>query len=344
MNIVVLHVYTWDPEGTHAIAAPGLAPEERVVLWYGLPPPEAPEHPGLAPVVLAGQVDHRMAYMERLPPGGLLPRMRLPPGAIARVHDELLLAVRALHRAGLVHGAIREDRVWIGVNGEVILFGRGRWGGTPEDDIACVERVFPRTEQPMSAAALGQRVESRLSSGTVTPVLEQIALTIGLRSSEDAADEVVPDIGPDPGRDGILDRWGVNTSTSTGGSDHSEPTPEVTADGRGPTVRLHQDFWQNLANPAPVAPPERFAAVDGQPSRALRALVAEEPPEPLPGRIELPEAQVQTPDLEDVPTMVRRAAPSGAAARPGVGVPIALFLCLVAVLTFAVLLVVHSLT
>jgi hypothetical protein len=347
VNIVVLHVHAWDPEGTHAIAAPGLAPEERVVVWYGLPPPDAPEHPGLAPVVLAGQIDHHMAYAERLTPGAMLPRLRLHASALAAVRAKVLEALGVLHAAGMVHGAIREDRVWVGTAGEVILFGRGRWGGTPEDDLASVRRLFPTEEPPLSDAALARRVNARITEGTVVPVIEQLALTVGTET-DDAADEVVPDIGPDPGRDGILDRWAVNTSTSTGNSDVNEPTPEITADGRGPTARLHQEFWQNLANPLPSPPPaDRFAAVEGQPSRALRALVADEAPEPLPGRVDLPEPSAPQ-DLEDVPTMVRRRQGLAPAVlpkppAPPTGFPLGTAIAVLAFLVFTAILLVHSL-
>jgi hypothetical protein len=308
VNIAVFHIHRWASDGSHAIASPGVAPDDRVILWYGLPPAAIDDMPGIAPIVSAGHIDHRMAYAERVPPGVPMTRVALTPGAQATVATKVRAAIDTLHRQGLVHGSLRDDRIWLGVHGEVVIFGRGRRGMSPGDDLSAFEQLFSNNnadpDDTLAAIVRGA------ADPTPTPPAEMVALTIGLA---DAADEVVPDIGPDRGHDGLLDRWG---DTSTGRGDTNEPTPEITADGRGPTARLREQFWGDVSRLLQTAPaPNRFADVDGQPSRAIRAILAEEHPDLVPGWLTPPELP-RPPENEDERTVIRRISPEEAAAPP----------------------------
>jgi len=98
----------------------------------------------------------------------------------------------------------------------------------------------------------------------------------------DSLDEVVPDFGPDAARGtGLLDRWAVTTS---GGQ--AEHTDELTGSVASSTSPLVLTLWTALAAPPEHTPPaDRFQKVAGQPSRGIRALLVQEPPDSLPAMI-----------------------------------------------------------
>jgi hypothetical protein len=269
--------------GVVAIARPGVALDERVVLLHGYRPRNAPSHRAIAPVVLAGEVDERLVYVERIPDGALLADVVLPADLYAVVVRDVLDGLDTLHEAGLVHGAVAADRVAIGVDGEVVLFGRGRSGGSARIDVADALGLFPdaRALAAGSAAAaarlIGEDVlpddrhrlaefvaESRVSSTEVSS--HPIVLT--LRGD---VDEVVPDLGEESGGEGLFDA----------GTGHSESTATRT---EGVPTDRSRALWGQVAAPMLHAPPSgRFGAVQGVPSRAILTLVAESTPDVLPG-------------------------------------------------------------
>jgi hypothetical protein len=78
----------------------------------------------------------------------------------------------------------------------------------------------------------------------------------------------------------------------------------VTAEGGGSTAqRLARELWTGLDD-LPQGPPGRFSGVSG-PSRALRALLAEESPDVLPAPLvssPLPNFVARAVEVEDQPT------------------------------------------
>lgn len=276
-----------------ALASPSVSPGERVVLWHGLPPiPVQAEESALAPVVLQGEVDGRLAYVEQVPRGVTLSGVidRVPVDLWPFIAKRVVDALVALHGQHQVHGGVSRDRVVLGVHGEVVLFGRGRCGGMPRLDVLDALELLPDLVQltAVRAAEAAERLaalsppdaEERLAElisawAVVGPtVVDQVVLAV-----VGETDEVVPDIGPDSGSGGgILDRWGA-TATSTAGA---EDTATMSG-GEDLSQDLAVTLWGRLAGPRRSGGgPERFEAVQGVPSRGLRTILAEEPPDPMP--------------------------------------------------------------
>ena len=298
LNVVILHVFHTEPShdfGDLQLGAPALSPEERVAVWRGLPPKPV-EHEGIAPVVLAGDIDGHWAYAERVPDGVRMSAEALPDELRRFVVAKVLDAVVALHAAGQVHGAVGPDRVILGRDGEVVLFGRGRRGGIPSMDSASAmsmlaedgeEQTLPGDDAVDAAARLAadcrdddpERLAEwvRAHLGGPPSGVDQVLLSVGALP-DDGMDEVVPDLGPEMDGHGILDRWSVTTASGL-----MEATDEVThGDGSG-NKALATSLWTRLAAPRQHEPPDgRFAHLDGTASRGLRALLADEAPEPLP--------------------------------------------------------------
>ena len=299
MNVVTLHVLKDRPSadfGMVRVAAPALDPDARVVVFDGLPPDPIPTSPHVAPVVLQGDVDGHRVYAERVPVGLGLHELELPPSMAPWIGAGLLAALAHLRQCGLVHGRVAADRVQVGMDGSIVLFGRGRVGGTFErdragaDDILAVLDLTADSEvdlddvlthlrsaaDPSDGQALGAIVRKLHKDLTV---LDQIHIQVG--PTPDSLDEIQPDLGPDRAHEpGLLDRWSV--TTHHGGS--LEHTDELTGSVPHSSSPLALTLWTALAAPVQHAPPDdRFSAVDGEPSRGLRALLVEEPPDTLPG-------------------------------------------------------------
>jgi len=302
--------------GDVQLAAPARSSEERVVLWHGLPPAPVPEHPGVAAVVLEGEIDGRRTYAEQVPRGVRPAEHALPHDLAPYVVARILEAVHFLHEAGQVHGSVGSERVVLGVRGEVVLFGRGRQGGRDRMDLVATLSLYPdgaeMTLLERDALQIAERIDQDAPAdareqlgawvrGVVqdAPVIEQVVLTSGERA-EDGVDEIVPDLGPDAEGSGILDRWSLSTTPGL--------TPgEVTDEWSSTQPALGVSLWNRLsAPPEHPPPPDRFAAVQGKPSRALAGLLAEEPPDVLPGPLvgAVPPFVVQRPRFEDQPTVV----------------------------------------
>lgn len=302
--------------GDVRLAAPARSTDERVALWHGLPPAPLPDHPGIAPVVLEGEIDGRRTYAEQVPRGVRPSEHPLPRPLAPYVAARALEALHFLHGAGQVHGAVGSDRIVVGTGGEVVLFGRGRQGGHPRMDLVAALSLCPEdleiTLLDADAPRMVARIEAeaphdardRLAAWvrevvTDPPVAEQVVLT-SEDHAEDGVDEIVPDLGPDAEGSGILDRWSLS---STPGLTPGETTAEMGS--TQPAIGI--SLWTRLsAPPEHPPPPDRFAGVQGTPSRALASLLAEEPPDVLPGPLvgAVPAFVMQRPRFEDQPTVV----------------------------------------
>jgi hypothetical protein len=313
VNIVIFHVLRREPAadfGVWRLAKPGLSPDERVVVWEGLPPAAVADHPSLAPVVLSGDLDGQQVYAEKVPMGVRLSERSLPLELLSYVTVQVLDAVSVLHANKQTHGNVSPHHVMLGTEGEVVLFGRARRGGMAAIDfVAAISLMTSSSDETLPGenaiqasielgrrvgkddkARLGEWVKAQLADGEV---LEQVVISVG---GAESADEVVPYLGPDTppeGSGGILDHW------------TTESTPEVTADGGTQQQRLEISLWTRLSA-APTVPQGRFVAVDGTPSRGIRALIADEAPDivptPLVGAVNA--LILQDSVGEDLPTMV----------------------------------------
>ncbi|MBW1877519.1 MAG: hypothetical protein JRJ84_04075 [Deltaproteobacteria bacterium] len=334
MRAVSIHLFPRDEAagfGDVQLAAPGLSPGERMVLWHGLPPVPIPDHQNIAPVVLEGDLDGRQVYAERVPRGVRLSGHTPPPELLPYVVSMALAGLHALHDAHQVHGGVGPDRLMLGVDGEVVLIGRGRQGGVRGLDLISAFSLLPGGQESTVldadagelSAELAERVDpedpERLALWVrgVLPgrrVVEQALLTIG--EQDDAVDEIVPDLGPDRGERGLLDRWSVTTASGLSGDQTDE-------EGRTqPSIGL--TLWKLLSpDPPRPSPTNRFDGVQDVPSRGIRTLLAEEPPDILPLTLAADVAPfvIGVPTLEDQPTVVR-ATPRLSETRttgPGVG-------------------------
>lgn len=323
-NFVVLHVIRREPTPDHGrltLAMPGPAHGDRVILWEGLAPLPVPEHPNIAPIVLSGDLDGRRAYAERVPNGLRLDEIDLPAEFAELVVVRVLEGLAHLQRHRQVHGTVAADRVIIGPDGTIVLFGRGRRGGIAGLDLVAGVSLLPgpgeetlpgesaelaaqelsRRVPPGAAAALAEWARARIPPPPQP--IEQIVLTVG--GPAEGTDEVVPDLGPDTGDSGLLDRWSVTTSSGTG-----ETTPAAHGDHDPPTPNLADELWARVALYADRSPPDdRFAAVAGQPSRGLRAVLGDEWPDVLPAPLVGDVARLgpvhRMETGEDMPTVVR---------------------------------------
>jgi hypothetical protein len=301
--------------GDIQLAAPGLSPRERMVLWHGLPPALIPEHPGVAPVVLEGDLDGRQVYAERVPTGVRMSVYTPPPELLPYVVTSALIGLHALHDARQVHGAVGPDRILLGAEGEVVLIGRGRQGGARGMDLVSALSLLPLedditvidAERGDLTAELAERTRpddrERLAQWVreVLPerrVVEQVLLTIG--DQDDAVDEIVPDLGPDRGGGGLLDRWSMTTATGL--------SAERTDDQARTQPTIGGTLWNRLSSEPDLPPPaSRFDGVVDVPSRGIRTLLAEEAPDILPLTLggDVAPFVIGPPTMEDQPTVVR---------------------------------------
>ncbi len=287
-GLLVFHVTRRFREGSGpiAFASPAAAPDERVAIWGGLPPvPLAQVAPQVAPIVVHGEVDGHLAYVEQVPGGVLLSELALPAELAPYVVHQVFLALQAIHAGRQVHGAVAPEQVIVGPAGEVVLAGRGRVGGMARLDVEAalglwgseaptlttVDAALAALEAWLGegdAAALGALV--RQAARPPPPPMGQLVLAVGSET-----DEVVPDLGPDSTGGGILDRWGI-TATAV------EEDTATSAASSGGSSELSTAMWGRLASRWMEGPEGRFDEVAGVPSRAVRSIIAEEPPWPLP--------------------------------------------------------------
>jgi hypothetical protein len=124
------------------LAAPE-APDTRYTLWYGLPPPDVPLHPSLAPRILTGRLQGEAVWLEARPWGAPLNRLGpvLEPAQVALVLRDCCEGLQALHEVGRVHGDVKSKRVVVGLGGYATLVGVGQRSGHPEEDLAALIRL-----------------------------------------------------------------------------------------------------------------------------------------------------------------------------------------------------------
>ncbi len=298
-------------------------PNQRFTLWPGLPPPEGPLHPSLAPRLLSGRAQADPVWLEGRPPGAPLNDVaaQLDPMHVALVLLDCCDGLEALHEAGRVHGDVKSKRVVLGEGGYATLIGVGQRQAHPEEDLAALIRLgrtltagehdlrLPEVA-PASAAHLRTLLETQLvgqdepslrdklaglSMAERAPIpLEPTLLQVVVEHTQGARgrmDELSPILGPETERTGSQISWsssaGEVTRESAVGSTQAaiEGTGSIVAEG-DPLGRRTQVFARILA---PMEAPEgqpRFEA--GQPSRAVRSLLEAGPCDPLPFAGELP--------------------------------------------------------
>ncbi|MBN2800339.1 MAG: hypothetical protein JXX28_14460 [Deltaproteobacteria bacterium] len=273
-------------------------PSDNLILWQGFRPPPASPHRTLAPVVHQGTLDGHHAYTERVPEGVLMSEREPPIELIPWVILQLLEALVVLRDAHLTHGALGAEYVMLGQDGEVVLFGRGRASSMLSLDVLRAmalcpedERTIPANDPQILADLMRARVapdhqqrlarwvrsQPRRAQPKATAVLE-------LRRGESppaGADEVVLDLGPDTGGEGLLDRWDPVTSGSFTPAEHTGERTDWGATAQDQSVAL----WSRLGAGLAEGPADRFDTVRGKPSEATRAIVYGESPDilPLPG-------------------------------------------------------------
>lgn len=297
------------------VATPEQDPERRLVLWSGVPSVRV-DHPVIAPNVLDGELDGRRTYGEAIPRGLWLAAVDLPDAFQGYVVGRLLDGLSALHEAGIAHGGVQRGKVVLGVDGEVVLVGAGRHPGREVLDLLSLDGLASARDAPTLepsdpgsrarelAVRSGNEDRARLAAWVAERLVDEpVVQTVVVVSLDavDAVDEVVIDLGPeltDGGR-GILDHW---SHTGTSGT-VSEVTSEVASTQHALAVTL----WGRLSSGARAQPPpERFAAVQGVSSRAIRAILADEAPEPLPLPLLASPGPfvIHVPQHDDMPTMI----------------------------------------
>jgi len=277
----------------------------RVTLWPGPAPASPPEHPGLAWPIEPGWLHEKGAWLEHRPPGARLAELagQLSPPELGMVLLDLAEALAALHAGGSHHGQVDLDHVVVSHHGRAILIGVGRESGTAKQDSRdlrmLMAELWPPTAPPPPdpgeepAAVLAEALSGWLAyefpdhtafslgsrSKDCTPDAAEDAETIPFRPAG-AFDEVGPDLGPDRYGRGLLDRWATGNSLSgahTGAIEFTRPGDE---DERVPSAAAL--LTRLVAPPDRPPDPHRFAAVEGTPCEEIKALVADEPIQPLP--------------------------------------------------------------
>ena len=288
------------PGGGHEV----LLDAGRATLWMG-EAPTLPEHPNLSWKLASGQLRGERAWLEHRPEGARLDELNGLNGAeIAMLLLDVAEALATLHAGGLSHGAVDAAHVVVDLAGRGTLIGPRGGDRTEarEDDAAALRRLmaelWPPTAPPPpdpgaepaeviaealagwlafefpnhSPFALGSRsraAQPPLEQGATLPFLE-----------DERFDEVGLDLGEELHSRGLLDRWATSRSLSgaiTGAIEWTKPQGEDT--GEVPDVQL---LARLMAPPQHPPDPLRFAEVEGQPCQPIKALMADEPLDPVP--------------------------------------------------------------
>jgi hypothetical protein len=303
MTVATLHLLHEEPSVDFGVLRLASLPGDdgaRLIVWDGLAPPPVPESPLVAPTALAGDVEGSSVYAERVPKGLRLSDTSLPPALAPLVATRILEAVAHLHRHGFAHGLIAPDRVMLGTDGQIALFGRGRRSGSFDGDVLQAQALVaglglphPGTEiiedliDAMTAAVAPEDREA-LSAHVAAALPRESTplrlLTLQVGPTRDSLDEVLPDLGTDPSdARGLLDPY--DPLNTTGDLEHTaELTSGAGEDRGGPSAAV--SLWTRLAarNEHPP-PPDRFRDLSGRPSVAARALILEESPDAVPAWI-----------------------------------------------------------
>ncbi len=300
-------------------------PSTRFTLWPGLPPPEGPLHPSLAPRVFSGRAQGESVWLEARPPGAPLNHIAplLTPMQVAMVLQDCCEGLTALHDAGRVHGDIKSKRVVLGEGGYATLVGVGQRQAHPEEDLAALIRMgrtlcgdqpgllLPEVA-PADADVLRELLEQQLEDCDQDALRDELAvlcvreratipeeptmLQVVVEHTQGArgrVDELLPILGPETERTGGQISWSGSVGEVTRESSR-EPT-QADIEGTG-SLHLQSDHQsrrtQLLARIlAPMDQQGGTAGLPGeleQPSAAVQALVLAGPLDPLPFAGELP--------------------------------------------------------
>lgn len=299
MNRVTLHILHSEPSddfGELRLARIHEQPGARVALWDGLPPPAIPETTNIAPTAIQGDIDNHRAYAEALPDGLRLGQVDLPARLAPCVGVGMIHALLALHHAGQHHGVLVPQRVMLGLDGGVVIFGRGRREGSREHDTEQALAILRSLSIAPASTGLREiydELRTEVSSEDrealaafiaqamprSPPITSHVTLQIG--PAHDSLDEVLHDLGTDPSEGhGLLDPY-----TAYPTAPDAEYTAELTSGSIDTTggQPLALSLWTRLAAPPQhAAPLDRFNEIDGSPSQCLKELLHDEATDTLP--------------------------------------------------------------
>ncbi len=299
-------------------------PTTRFTLWPGLPPPEGPLHPSLAPRILSGRAQGDPIWLEARPPGAPLNHIAalLEPMHVAMVLQDCCEGLAALHDAGRVHGDIKSKRVVLGEGGYATLVGVGQRQAHPEEDLAALIRLgrtlcgekeglaLPDVA-PASAEVLHELLSRQLEDLDQDALRDELAVMCvreraiipeeptmlqvvveHFQGDRGRVDELLPILGPETERTGSQISWSGSGGEVTRES-HFEAT-QADIEGTG-AIFEHADLQsrrtQLLARIlAPVDRGGSTARLPGElnePCAAVRALVFAGPIDPLPLSVEV---------------------------------------------------------
>jgi hypothetical protein len=215
-----------------------------LILWEGLPPANSGRIDSVATTTVHGNLEGRSVYAERIPPGRRLDEAwRDHPEDALAIGDYVLTrvgnALRTLHARGLTHGRVTMDRIWLGAHHEVLLIGRERREGLPQQDVVALQDLAREIGWDLPPTAIDEAGLPKLDLSTHSATMpdtgwpglpvktphapERLVLHIG--RTPHSIDEVDLDVGADPTDEpGLLDRFEV-----TGTSNPAETTVEVTS-------------------------------------------------------------------------------------------------------------------
>ncbi len=297
-------------------------PDQRFTLWPGLPPPEGPLHPSLAPRILSGRVQGEPIWLEGRPRGAPLNRLGalLTPFHVALVLLDCCDGLVALHEAERVHGNVKSKRVVLGEGGYATLVGVSQRQAHPEEDLAALIRLgrtlagtnsgllLPEVA-PASTEALRDLLAEHLEGHDEEELRDELAVIAAgevssipqeptelrilvehFRGTRGRMDELSPPLGPETESTGSQISWSGSAGSAgevTREAPH-EPTQAVN-EGTGalPTHGDHlgrrtQLLARILAPLDHAASPARFHGNEGHPADGVRALLLEGLPDPLP--------------------------------------------------------------
>lgn len=249
---------------------------ERCVVRWGTRLPPRPAHPRLPDLGEEGE--------ERLPEGVTLAALGLEAGhpGWARVAADLRSATAALHGAGMAHGAIAGETVWVDLRGQVWLLGSGLGPGDRKTDASELQALAPLAAETVPSlapdaagrAALAQRVKVLLAATEAVDEPDDITHS-RTQTGTGAFDEVASALGPERGG-GLFDDLRGETSWAEH-TEPAEPTGPITDAARA--VHRQLDVLVRLADdPPPDLSPDALARITPD-AKALfqRALALAQP-------------------------------------------------------------------
>ncbi len=182
----------------------------RWLVWPATgPAPALPAHPGLPEAGPTGRIGAEAVRLERVPRGAPLPDVAVSDGARELARAAARVALEALHAVGIAHGEPTLTRIWVGVDGEVMLVGAAVEGGGQAADRACVG-AWPDGPAPAAVDAARAELAAAAEAVSLPPGERRIRVE---PEPVAAVDEVGVDIGPDEVR-GLLDGWTATTGST----------------------------------------------------------------------------------------------------------------------------------